>query len=93
MDRSRAEKVVKYYPQYPSGVSYLTKEKIDVGRICCYSCSTTVEKEVSRLPGVKEVSVDYKKGIMTVEYDGKKVKREKIEKIAKDVIHRMNSVS
>jgi len=44
------------------------------GPVCCYQCATTIEKEVTAPHGNENAEMEYKKGLMTVEYDEKVVK-------------------
>ena len=44
------------------------------GMQCSYSCAGKVNTVVNKIEGVKDVSVDFEKGIATVVYDDKKLK-------------------
>lgn len=70
----------------------MKKEVIKMsGPVCCYQCATTIEKEVLRLKGMKSAEVDYKKGLMSVEYDEKAVKKAEIEGKANEVLKRFEN--
>ena len=73
----------------PGIVSLMKKEELRVDGMCCFSCATTIEREVCRLKGVKGAIVDYKKGMMTVEYDESLADKAKIQDAAQTVIRRM----
>jgi copper chaperone CopZ len=66
----------------------MRKEELHVPGLCCYSCATTVEKQLCRLKGVKSALSDYKKKTMTVEYDERFVDRKAIESLMDEVLHR-----
>jgi len=66
----------------------MMKEELKVEALCCYSCATTVEKELLRLKGVKIALSDYKKKTMTVEYDDGLVNRRAIEARIAEVLGR-----
>lgn len=61
------------------------------GPICCYQCGTTIEKEVLRLKGMKNAEMEYKKGLMVVEYDEKQVDMAAIQKKAEEVLKRFEN--
>lgn len=44
--------------------------KIKVGGMMCEHCSATVKRTLEELPGIKSVSVDLKKGEVTVKHKG-----------------------
>lgn len=54
------------------------KEKYDITGMSCAACSTRVEKNVSALPGIKEVSVNLLKNSMVVNYDESALNSDKI---------------
>jgi copper chaperone CopZ len=66
----------------------MRKEELKVESLCCYSCATTVEKELLRLKGVKMALSDHKKKTMTVEYDENLVDRRAIEARIAEVLGR-----
>ena len=45
------------------------QERYNVTGMTCAACSSRVEKSVSALPGMKQVSVNLLKNSMTVDYD------------------------
>ena len=47
----------------------LKKEQFDVTGMTCSACSARIEKSVSKLPGIKEVSVNLLKNSMVASYD------------------------
>ena len=47
----------------------MRKDRFDVTGMSCAACSARVEKSVSKLAGIKDVSVNLLKNSMTVEYD------------------------
>ena len=70
----------------------MKKEVIKMsGPVCCYQCATTIEKEVLRLKGMKNAEVDYKKGLMSVEYDEKVVEKSAIQNKAEEVLKRFEN--
>jgi copper chaperone CopZ len=69
----------------------MTKEDFRVEGLCCYSCATTVEKEVARIKGVKSALSDYKKKIMSIEYDEKVVDRVTLEAKMAEVMKRFET--
>lgn len=70
----------------------MKKEVIKMsGPVCCYQCATTIEKEVMRLTGMKNAEMEYKKGLMTVEYDEKVVNKLAIQKKAEEVLRRFET--
>ena len=54
------------------------KEKFDVTGMSCSACSSHVEKSVSKLEGIKTVSVNLLTNSMQVEYDETKLDTGKI---------------
>ena len=66
----------------------MMKEDFKIGNICCKECASSIEKEVSRLKGVKVAMLDWKEKTMAVEYDDSVVKRETIEEKIAEVIKR-----
>ena len=54
------------------------KEKYDVTGMTCSACSSRVEKCVSHLDGIKEVSVNLLTNSMQVEYDEQELSSEQI---------------
>ncbi len=66
----------------------MRKEELNVQGLCCYSCATTVEKELCRLKGVRSAVSDHKRKTMTVEYDECQVDRKAIEARIDEVLHR-----
>ena len=74
----------------------LKKEQFDVTGMTCSACSARIEKSVSKLPGIKEVSVNLLKNSMVASYDESilskeiskvsvRVKNEHIESVLKKV--------
>ena len=57
--------------------------KVD-GMKCSYSCSGKVSNIVQNMKGVKNVDVDFEKGIATVKYDDKKT-------AVKDIVDGLNN--
>lgn len=47
----------------------MRKEQFDITGVTCSACSSRVENCVLKLPGVKDVSVNLLKNIMSVSYD------------------------
>ncbi len=47
----------------------MQKEQFDITGMTCSACSARVEKSVSRLPGIHEVSVNLLKNSMVASYD------------------------
>lgn len=68
----------------------MKKDEIKLEKMCCYSCATTVEKELTRLEGIKEALVDFPNKTMVVEYDENVVDKTIIEAKAKEVIDRFD---
>lgn len=58
----------------------LKKDKFFVTGIHCKSCKTLIETEIDVLSGVKNIKVDHQTGETIVEYDGKIISLEKIQK-------------
>jgi len=58
----------------------LKKINLQISGIHCRSCKTLIETEVDVLPGVLNISVDYKTGQSQVEFDDQKISFAKIEK-------------
>jgi len=56
----------------------LKKIRFNISGIHCRSCKTLIETEIDVLPGVNKVEVDYKSGQAEVEFDDKKIRKEKI---------------
>ncbi|GEM_PF-3234765 len=52
----------------------------DVQGMVCESCSEDIKASLSKLPGVKSISVDLKQAQVTVVYDGKKANPDLIVK-------------
>jgi len=64
------------------------------GMQCNYSCTGKVNSVIQNLEGVKESSVDFTKGIATVRYDDKKLKRDQIiDVLKKNTSYSIESVS
>ena len=58
--------------------SEVTKSfKVD-GMHCAFGCANKVKSIVSLIDGIKFCEVDFEKSLMTVIYDGKKIKSDKI---------------
>ncbi|MFW9924055.1 MAG: heavy-metal-associated domain-containing protein [Candidatus Thorarchaeota archaeon] len=55
-------------------------EKIQykVSGMHCNGCAASIGKAVGRIEGIQKVEADFKKGLAVVEYDNKKVTKEKI---------------
>ena len=68
----------------------MKKDRIKLANICCYSCATTVEKEIVRLDGIRDALIDYQNGTMDVEYDESKIDIATIEEKSKEVIKRFS---
>ena len=47
----------------------MRKEQFDITGMTCSACSARVEKSVSKLPGIQEVSVNLLKNSMVASYD------------------------
>lgn len=62
----------------------MQKVKFDIHGMTCSSCSSHVEKAVSKLEGIKNVNVNLLLNNMTVEYDENKLNNEKIMKAVID---------
>lgn len=62
----------------------MKKDKFDIQGMTCSSCSSHVEKAVSKLDGVKKVSVNLLSNSMVVEYDENLLNNEKIKKAVID---------
>ena len=56
------------------------KEKYNITGMTCSACSSRVEREVGKLDGIKELTVNLLTNSMSVEYDGDKLKSEDIVK-------------
>lgn len=56
-----------------------------------YSWATTIEKEAGRLRGVKQISMDFEKRRISVEYDEKQVDRATIDNKIRGVITRFKN--
>ncbi len=54
------------------------KIELSVSGMTCSSCELHIESEVKKLPGISFVKASYEKGSATVEYDGQKIKADKI---------------
>jgi len=68
----------------------MKKDQIRLKNICCYSCATTVEKEIVRLDGIKDALIDFQNGTMDIEYDESKIDIATIEEKSKEVIKRFS---
>ena len=66
----------------------LKKEQFDVTGMTCSACSARIEKSVSKLPGIKEVSVNLLKNSMVASYDESILSKE-ISKIWENVEERL----
>src|SRR3989339_534064 len=58
----------------------LKKIELKINGIHCRSCKTLIESEVTALPGVKNIQVDYQNGACRAKFDDKKTSSEEIEK-------------
>ena len=58
--------------------------KIKVGGMMCEHCSATVKRTLEELPGVKSVSVDLKKGEVSIKHKGDFPKDAVAETLAKN---------
>ena len=67
------------------------KEKFDVTGMSCSACSSHVEKSVSKLEGIKTVSVNLLTNSMQVEYDETKLDTGKIIEAEVDRWHVKNA--
>ena len=56
------------------------KVTLEVQGMTCAACPITVKKALKKVPGVAEVTVDYKSGTAEVSYDPKKVNPEDLAK-------------
>lgn len=62
----------------------MKKEKFDIQGMTCSSCSSHVERAVSKLDGIKKLNVNLLSNSMIVEYDENKLDNEKIIKAVID---------
>tara|TARA_B100000579_G_scaffold268424_1_gene221493 strand:+ start:427 stop:735 length:309 start_codon:yes stop_codon:yes gene_type:complete len=66
--------------------------KVD-GMMCSYSCAGKVSNIVQNMKGVKDCSVDFKKGVATVVYDDEKViEKDIVEGLKKKTSYRVSLV-
>lgn len=56
-----------------------THKKIHIGGMTCINCQNKIEKTLSDLPGIEEVSVSYKTGIAAFTYDSGQISLKTIE--------------
>jgi copper chaperone CopZ len=70
----------------------MKRVELSLAGLCCYSCATTVEKEVARLKGVRNAFADWKKKVMTVEFDEKLTDKKAIEAKMAEVVKRFETV-
>ena len=56
------------------------KVTLKVQGMSCAACPITVKKALKKVPGVADVTVDYKAGTAEVSYDPKKVNPEELAK-------------
>lgn len=61
----------------------MEKIRLSVEGMHCSSCELLISDSLKELNGVKNVNVDYKLGIVEVEFDSSKTKKEEIIEIIK----------
>lgn len=71
----------------------MAKQKFDVTGMTCSACSSHVEKSVSKVEGVSNVSVNLLTNSMQVEYDENAVGEERIVKAVEDAGYGANAIS
>lgn len=54
------------------------KITLSIGGMTCINCQSKIEKKLRSLPGITGVNVSYAKGIADIEYEEKKITRERI---------------
>ncbi len=62
----------------------MPKIEFSVGGMVCTSCEQIVERSLKKTSGVKKAKANYKDGILTVDYDGRKIKKSQIVDIVSD---------
>ena len=70
----------------------MKKEKFDVQGMTCSSCQAHVQKDVSKLNGVKDVNVNLLLNNMIVEYDEKLTNSDKIINAVQEAGYNANLV-
>lgn len=55
------------------------REEVRIDGLHCIDCVKSIEKRISRLPGVQRIEISYTAGKMEVEYDPEKIRLEKIQ--------------
>ena len=58
----------------------LTKHKIKTKGMTCTGCEKIIARQVSKLPGIKSIDVDYTTQITEVRYDDEQVSLKEIKK-------------
>lgn len=61
------------------------KEQIQISRMSCSACALKIEKNLRKLPGVAEATVNYATERATVDYDEARISREKLEEAVKSL--------
>ena len=61
----------------------MQKIKLSVEGMHCSSCELLITDSLKELDGVKNIKVDYKLGIVEVEFDSSKTKKEAIIEVIK----------
>lgn len=54
------------------------KVEYKVSGMHCNGCAASINRAVGRIEGIQKAEADFKKGSAVVEFDGKKVSKEKI---------------
>lgn len=65
------------------------KEEIKIAGMSCSACALKIEKNLAKLPGVKEVSVNYATENATVEYEDAEIDRDKLEETVNNLGYRI----
>lgn len=63
----------------------MKKEVLKISGMRCASCARTIEKAISKLPGVKIAQVNFGAETLLVEYDGEKISHQEMAKAVKEV--------
>lgn len=66
----------------------MAKVKFDIQGMTCSSCSSHVERAVSKLDGIKNINVNLLSNNMIVEYDESLLNNDKIIKAVEDAGYR-----
>ncbi len=63
----------------------MTKKIYSIRGMHCASCAVDIEKEIKKVPGVKDVVVNFVNEEATIDFDDKKIKKDQLEKAVKRV--------